>query len=133
MNPLIKAGDTILVDFDGVIVKAKREDGTDYYPEIGPIIPGIREFLCACRDRGIVVEIWSARTNRGSGPEHPIHSHSGYLQIQEFLDKNNLPYSKILTVYKPIGTHHARYLLDDRTFNCENGFDYHINLFNRNI
>lgn len=114
----LKPGDTILVDFDGVIVEANRKDGTPFYPEIGPIKTDFVEFLKKLHNLGIKIDIWSARTNQTNEPEkNPIYGEKGLKQLHNFLQENKIFYDSIYLATKPISTHYAKLLIDDHTWN----------------
>lgn len=116
----LKAGDVILIDFDGFIVDTKKPDGTYYYPEVGPIKPQAKEFLTLLKKTGVIIEIWSARTNYHKDTEKfPMQGHKAMIQIHEFMIGNQLPYDSILMTHKPIGQHYAKYLFDDSVWGGE--------------
>lgn len=126
---LVKSGEIILVDFDGVIAEANREDGTPYYPDFGPVRLGIKRFLYLCKQKGIVVEVWSARTNDSSDPDFAQCGDIAAKAIETYMETYDLPYTRINRSYKPLGSHHAKYLLDDRSFNFTSQHGYSRKFF----
>lgn len=118
---MLKRGDKFLIDFDGVIVDYARPDGTLWYPQIGPIKSGIRLFLGACEDNGILPIIWSSRCNEllqgMNSKEFPIFGIKAIEQISEFMLENDLYYGGFYPKHKPIHTPEYKILIDDRCLN----------------
>jgi len=108
----LKTGDSIIVDFDGVIVDEE-------YPNIGKIKNShIFHFLNTCKRHGIKVYVWSARCNNyfGDNPKFPIYGFRGMQQIDKFMKKNKLYYTDFLIQHKPISKLHAKMIVDDCSF-----------------
>lgn len=116
-HPTLKEGETILVDFDGFICQENRPEGGCYYPHCGPPMPGIKNFLNNCKITGIVVCIWSARTNSALDIEKfPIQGNRAFFQITDYMKIHNLYYTSICMDHKPLGKHFAKYLFDNNSF-----------------
>lgn len=117
---MLKYGDKFLIDFDGVIVDYTRPDGNLWYPKIGPIKSGIKDFLKRCKIKNIFPIIWSSRCNdlKDLNPkEFPIYGTLGIIQITEFMNKNDLYFKDFYYVHKPIHTPEFKILIDDRCLN----------------
>lgn len=117
---MLKSGDKFLIDFDGVIVDYARADGTIWYPEIGPLRYGIKEFLDNCKKKQILPFIWSSRCNDvipDKRNEFPIYGPAAIMQIAEFMAKNDLYYVGFYPKHKPIHTPEYKILIDDRCLN----------------
>lgn len=75
----------IAVDFDGTIVE-------DYYPDIGPLVPGAKMALSMFRDFGCEIVIWSSRNNT-------MNERDGvndmFEDMVEFLDRKDIPYDRV--------------------------------------
>lgn len=117
----LKSKDKILVDFDSTIVQGKDEYGVDYYPHIGPLIDGVKEFFQMCNEKGIEIYIWTARTNpipaNCNETQFPIYGTKGIIQVYNFLTKNGLIFKDIYLEYKPIHIADFHYLIDDKAYN----------------
>ncbi len=111
----------ILVDFDQTVVYGKDACGKDFYPNIGPVIPGVKEFFDDCARKGVEIYIWTARANpipKGiSETETPIYGVKGIIQVTDFLAKNGLVYKDFYLEYKPIHMYDFKYIIDDKAFN----------------
>jgi hypothetical protein len=91
----LNSGDKLLIDFDGIIVEnINPTTKRPFYPQIGPIKEGIKEFLDECKKNNIVVEVWSARTNSNEpfeiNPNHTIWGQKGVEQLIQFMNINKL-------------------------------------------
>lgn len=121
---MLKAGEIVLVDFDGVIVENYRPDGTTFYPEIGPIKRDIVCYLEVLHKYGIRIVIWSARTNpKPPNKDYPIYGELGLKQLHKFLQENDIKYDEIFLEKKPIGHHFAKLLIDDCVINPDIGVE----------
>lgn len=95
-------GKICCIDFDGTCCDMK-------YPEIGDPKPGVKEALTKIREMGFEIHIFSCRTN----PEVTKYLIDRIQQVrlmEEFLDKYEIPYDKVLNENKPL----ARVYIDDR-------------------
>ncbi len=111
----------ILVDFDQTVVYSHDASGKLFYPEIGPLISGVKEFFEACAKNGVEIYIWTARANpiphNVDETETPIHGVKGVVQVTKFLAQNNLIYKDFYLEYKPIHMYDFKYIIDDKAFN----------------
>ena len=88
---------SIVIDLDGTIAREDSEDLMANEPQ-----PGVQKALQRLRDAGFEVVIFTCRTNKG----HPREDFGDHVEeIEEWLDKNGVPYDKIDEGYegKPFG------------------------------
>lgn len=74
---------TLAVDFDNTIVEEKREDGSLYYPEIGPLRSGAKLYLNKLHKEGHYIIIWTCREG-----EHA-------LRVEKYLRDNDIGFHKV--------------------------------------
>lgn len=76
----------VLVDFDGTLSRFK-------YPDMGPPIPGAREFLQELRRMGLRIVVWSSRLS----PQFRVTAERNAMrkEIMEWLDKHDMPYDSV--------------------------------------
>jgi hypothetical protein len=118
-------GDTIILDFDGIIVEnINPTTKRPYYPKIGPIKEGAEFLIKGCNNNHVKILIWSARCNTPTETmpihtiDYPIFGEMGRNQIYLFLFERDLWFPKIMSflgINKPIGSHKgaAKFMLDD--------------------
>jgi hypothetical protein len=76
----------VMVDFDGTLSRFK-------YPDIGPPLPGAREFLEELRRMGLYIIIFTARMS----PDFRTVAERGEMlhEIEAWMDKHYMPYDEI--------------------------------------
>ena len=84
-----------LIDFDNTL--AKRYN----FPEIGEPINGAMELLEWLRDEGYDICIYSCRTSPDLF-KHAIDRREQARKIEEWLERNKMPYTEVLLRDKPI-------------------------------
>ena len=112
---MIRARPKYCVDWDGVCGEERREDGSIWWPEIGPWLPGAVEGLRALSDDGLTV-ICSTRFNvleyDQQYPRPAADVNRDILAIRERLDA---AYLQDVLVYEPQwGKPPADVYIDDR-------------------
>lgn len=106
----------VAVDLDGVLAQYDGWEGLD---DIGPPVPGAREFLELVReDLGLEVVVFTTRLNPDPFNEGEQRASPERLQaiVQGWLDKFDLPYDRVFTGRgKPIAVAYV----DDRAVLCK--------------
>ena len=87
---------TVIVDFDGTIIKESRELLFNFQDE--PPLKGVIGGLQELKDNGFRVKIWSCRTSSLYPLEFRLMQRK---MIEEYLKKYKIPYDTILVINKP--------------------------------
>ncbi len=87
--------DRLIIDFDNTIADNSKVD----FPDIGEPFDGVKEALEELKEKGWILNIFSARSNDDGGTK----------KIKEFMEEHDIPYNEILE-----GKPHAEYYIDDR-------------------
>lgn len=104
-----KAEDKVIcVDFDSTIAENK-------YPDVGKPEKNVAEALKYLKSMGYHIKVYSCRTN---GKEN-VDSEDQRMVIQEYLEKNGIPYDTIAVEDKPF----AEYYIDDKAINYNGSWD----------
>jgi len=91
-----------IIDFDGTITHFS-------YPEMGDPQKGVKESLQKLKDMGYGIHIASCRTNRELA-KHPIDRRDRIREMEDYLDKHEIPYDVVLDNDKALGY----WYIDDR-------------------
>lgn len=80
------AGNCVLVDFDGTICEFR-------YPNLGPPIPGARDFLNTLKERGLDIVVWSSR----SSAQYRTRAERVQVkkEIENWLRRNAMPFDEV--------------------------------------
>ena len=76
---------------------------------MGKLQYGVKEALQKIKEMGFEIHIFSCRTNH-EVTKYPIDRMHQVRLMEEFLDKHEIPYDKVLNENKPL----ARIYIDDR-------------------
>jgi len=101
----------IICDFDGTIVEFA-------YPEMGEPKPRVKENLQRLKDMGYEIHIASCRTSHEVN-KYPIDRQVQVRMMEEYLDKHEIPYDRVLNNDKALGV----WYIDDRAIAFRGDWD----------
>lgn len=103
---------SIVIDLDGTIAKEDSEDLMANEPQ-----PGAREALRQLMDSGFEVVVFTCRTSKQGRPGLDVASEAD--EVKEWLEKYDIPYSKIDLGYQ--GKPHAEAYVDNKAIHYDGG------------
>lgn len=111
---------TVCVDFDGTICEHR-------YPDVGQLMPGVREALLRFRDLGFRIIISSCRTCHwnyevfGGNPEDSVMMRQPVRDMCDFLLQHDIPFDEI--DFGDKGKVMADFYIDDKAVRFTNWHD----------